>query len=324
METAGRIIFSLCLGVFFIFDVLGMTDPSMEVKYFDLKFLFITVGLIITSTVYQIDMNKNKFSELSKKGQLTKKLTYFSIIMFYSFLLFNGIKYYNKWIVKFDLLPLYLSAFYRLVLVAIISFGLGYILSKMKAIFDRVVRTYYYLLCIIEDLICVYVLLFLPVFSHDTYGFITLKYFSVGILIIYNVFVLFNIRSLIIKYLRYKNKNYEYYPLIMGIILMANITSLMVVQFNLDHLNLLLSFAYLALAVTYIIYGFKQRFLFIRYFGLVLTIFALTKLFFWDLRSLEESGRIIAYFGFGFILLIISYIYQQINKKMNKEISEKV
>lgn len=75
----------------------------------------------------------------------------------------------------------------------------------------------------------------------------------------------------------------------------------------------------MVLAFFSIIYGIKKRFLYVRRIGLFLSILANVKLFIYDLSYLSMAYKIIAYFSFGLVMLAISYVYQQLKKRLGGE-----
>jgi hypothetical protein len=48
----------------------------------------------------------------------------------------------------------------------------------------------------------------------------------------------------------------------------------------------------------------------------MLSVFAVGKLFLFDLSFLETGGKIVSYLSFGVVLLIISYMYQKFSKQL--------
>ena len=69
-------------------------------------------------------------------------------------------------------------------------------------------------------------------------------------------------------------------------------------------------------ALAWIIFGFAQKYAFIRRFGLGLSILAVVKLFIIDLSSLTKGYQIVSYFALGITLLAISFVYQYFNKRL--------
>ncbi|MFD2881480.1 DUF2339 domain-containing protein [Paenibacillus rhizoplanae] len=61
-----------------------------------------------------------------------------------------------------------------------------------------------------------------------------------------------------------------------------------------------------------------KRYLYIRRFGLALSLLATGKLLLYDLTLLNTGSKIIAYFSFGLCLLGISYLYQRITVRMEE------
>jgi uncharacterized membrane protein len=69
-------------------------------------------------------------------------------------------------------------------------------------------------------------------------------------------------------------------------------------------------------ALAWIIFGFMRRYPLIRKFGLGLALLSVAKLFLVDLISLTDGYRIVSYFALGITLVVISFVYQYFNKRL--------
>ena len=67
------------------------------------------------------------------------------------------------------------------------------------------------------------------------------------------------------------------FPISLAVYLISNITGIMITQLNLGDVNLVFSIFYIVFALGIIIYGFKQKMVVTRRFGLGLAFFALGK-----------------------------------------------
>ncbi len=319
LERAGVLIFALCIIAFYYFDFRQFFMSDNSVRLFDLKYFFVTCGMLVIFIMYQIDVKKNIIPELSDKGIRIQYFKYFSIFNTLVFMFYIANNYFTKLIIDPGYLN-YFSNYYRLMMNALLCLGTGFLLLKIKFLYDRVVKAIRIILYVIGDLICFILVFTYPLWRYrlytENYG---LTIFSIILLIVVNILVIANIRELIIKYIKKNNYNLEIYPVIIGLLILFNITGVLIVQFDLGKVNLLLSFTYLFIAVASIIYGFIRKYYYVRYYGLGLTVFSLGKLLIYDLRYLETSGKIIAYFGFGIVLIVISYIYQNIKNKLDKK-----
>jgi hypothetical protein len=316
LELAGWGIFTLCIGSFFVFDVLQMLNPfNGFVEYFDLKYFAVMAGMLIIMLFYLLEQRKNKIFSHGWIRENISYYKYFTLANVWIYLLYSSIKLYDYGVPY----QLYHYEFYKMILVAFITIGLAYVFTKIPLVYDRIVK--YFSLCLygLGFLICLWLTISTPVLKSHYADNTALEYFSLGILIFYNVFVLFNARDILITFIREKYKNIELYPMIMSIYLLGNITAFLIVQFNLGDIGLLFSFIYLALAIGYILYGFKKRYVYVRRIGLGLALLSTTKLFIYDLSFLSAGSKIIAYFCFGILLLGISYIYQKISNIMGDQ-----
>lgn len=323
VERAGWIIFGLCLIIFYYFEVLIRLT---SVKLFDVKYTFIIMGILLSYIIYQVGIIKNKTPELSVRGKFIKYLKYFAILNLYFFLLYISQKYFKKLIYDNFNADHSIFLFYRMIIFTTITMGMGFIISNIKFIYDKVIKIASIVLYIIGDLVIINLLLFMPVLEFGDFGNNLIRFVSMVVLIFYNLIILLNIRYLIILMLKRINASFEYYPLWLGIILFGNITAFILMQASLQNVSLIISFVYIFLALAFISYGFYKRYIYIRFLGLGLIFFTLIKTLIFDILMrpyfLDITGKIIAFFGFGVLLLIISFIYQVINKKVESRYGE--
>lgn len=108
----------------------------------------------------------------------------------------------------------------------------------------------------------------------------------------------------------------EVYPLTVSAAFTVLLTELLLGQFRLAFSNPLISALYLATAVGWVLCGFWRRYGSMRRFGLCLSFLALAKLFLLDLAGLSEGRRIVAFFVFGALTLLISFVYRYFSKRL--------
>lgn len=327
IERSGWIISGLCLFNFYYFEILSGLLGISVVKFFDLKYTFITTGILSCYIIYQIGIIKSKTHLLSGKGRFIQILKYFAIVNLYFFLLYISLKYFRKFFYDNNILNYDVFVFYRLIIAASITMLLSYVISNIKHIYDNIIKIISIILYIFGDLLIIYLILSMPIISLNGFENNLIKFISIGVLVIYNLIILFNIRFLVISLLKKSHINFEFYPLCFGLILFGNITSFILIQTNLKNVSLIISFIYIILALLFISYGFYKKYIYIRFLGLGLIFFTLIKLLIFDILLrpdfLDIPGKIISLFGFGILLLVISFIYQIINKKMEEKFGEK-
>lgn len=101
------------------------------------------------------------------------------------------------------------------------------------------------------------------------------------------------------------------------------ITAAVTRQFGVDFSSVIISALYIAAACVLLFVGFKKRYTVVRSGGLVLILCAFAKLCFVDTMHLDSAWKIAAYFAFGALLIVISYIYQRFSKRLAAE-AEKI
>ena len=314
LETSGVVIFVVCIVIFYFFDLL--TFWSGQKEFFDFKYFSIIAGEILLLVIYLKEMAKGEISEYSDKAKNIDWFKYFTLANLWVYLIYLGMKIYNTLIPE----NIY-NNFYIMLIFSIITIAFAYIIPKIPLLKDENVKQSALCMYLLGDIVCIYINFFIPVSINTNNP--AFYYLSLTILILYNIFMFFNLRDLVIYYIKEKNYNLEIYPLIMSILLFGNISAFLIIQFKLGNNNLLFSFIYLGLAISYIAYGFVRRFSDIRRFGLALALFATAKLFIYDLSFLQTIWKIISYFVFGLILLGISFIYQKMKDRADIKIVEK-
>lgn len=321
VERAGWGILMLCLGAFFAVDVpvraayanylIGYDNP-----YFDLKYTFITAGMIIVASVYAFLHSREKTQSGSTPSEIRLAVwfKYAALLNFYAYIVYEAMHLYDLSVPG----AMRHFVFYKLMLTALLTLGLAYALPKVKVLYDKVVGYMVLLLQGIGYIICISITMGMPTLQPEFADNTAADYLALGVLILFNVFVWFSGGGLLRKTIQRNYRNVEMYPVIMGIYLLCSVTASLGVQLQLRDGGLAYSLVYLLLAVLFIMYGFRYRYVYIRRFGLLLSLFATGKLLLYDLSLLGLGSKIIAYFSFGVCLLGISYLYQKVSIRMEE------
>ncbi|WP_240479732.1 DUF2339 domain-containing protein [Paenibacillus wynnii] len=321
VERTGWGILLLCLGSFFGLNVplhiitegtfLNYSDP-----YFALKYTFITAGMLSVAVLYAVQNNKNNILLYHSPQEVkwTVGFKYPALLNVWAYALYESRHLYM--LVLPEDFPH--TTFYTLLLYAVVSVLLAYGLPKVKVMYDLIVKYFTMFLYGFGYVICIAITVGLPSLQGDFAQNTGEDYIVLGVLIVFNIFVWFSGRDLLIAVIQRNYKSIELYPVIMGVYLLSIITSFLGVQLQLDDAGLIFSLVYLLLAVLFIMYGFRKRYVYIRRFGLGLTLLATGKLLLYDLSLLNTGNKIIAYFSFGMCLLGISYLYQKVSNRMEE------
>ncbi|WP_379133028.1 DUF2339 domain-containing protein [Paenibacillus sp. sgz500958] len=319
LERAGWGLLLLCLGSFFGFNVPLQADFSLLEsgdRYFALKYTFITAGMLIVALLYAFRHQHKDYLVYSGPSEvkLTVLFRYAALLNLWFYLLYESRHLYELAIPE----DYSHYRFYDLLLSAAVTIGMAYVLPKVRVLYDTFVKYYSLVLYVISYVICIAVTIGLPTLHLDRGANTAADYIALGILIAFNLFVLFSGRDLLKSEIRRKYKNMEFYPVILAVYLLGIITAFLSVQLRLGDVGLTFSLIYLLLAVLYIMYGFRKRYVYIRRFGLGLTLLSTGKLLLYDLSLLTSGSKIAAYFSFGVCLLGISYIYQKVSGRMGE------
>ncbi|WP_040950965.1 DUF2339 domain-containing protein [Gorillibacterium massiliense] len=316
LEKAGWGIFSLCLGAFFVVDFAMHILFSYERNLFPVKYSSVVAGMLLITLFYAIQQKKKGaplFSRLMEERVVTW-FKYFTLANLWLYLLYGVGRLYNAWVPR----PFGHRGFYEEMLFACTTIALAYTLTKVPILYDRLVKYYCVFLYAVGYLICLDVTMHVPVLSPEYAQNTAEEYIALGLLIGFNGFVFFSGRDILIAFIRRQYKSMELYPIILGVYLLGVLTAFLNVQFRLGDVGFAFSLLYLLLAISYITYGFRARYVYIRRLGLGLSLFATGKLFLYDLTFLSTGSKIIAYFCFGLVLLGISYMYQKVSVRVGE------
>ncbi|WNS42457.1 DUF2339 domain-containing protein [Paenibacillus sp. MMS20-IR301] len=321
LERAGWGILALCLATFFGIDgMLKISSLNLLVSYsspfFDLKYTFITAGMIIAAVFYAIRHSRKEVLLRSSLVEVKAAVwfKYAAVLNFYVYVIYEALMLYGRWVPDGGAH----DSFYRLLLVAVLTAGVAFGLPKIKALYDPVVGSMVMLMYGITYLLCIGITFGIPSLESGLSDSTAADIAVLGLLILFNLFVWFSGGRLLQTVLLRDYKNIELYPVVMGIYLLALVTAFLGVQLKLGDGGIVFSLIYLLLAVLYIMYGFRKRYVYIRRFGLGLSLLATGKLLLYDLSLLNTGSKIIAYFSFGLCLLGISYLYQRVSARMEE------
>ncbi len=314
MEYAGLFIFALCTVTFFLYDFTGYYD-NYETEFFPYKFLFITIGSLLISYSYMKDIYVKKISAYELQGKIGLAVKYFTMFELWIFLIIISDYLLRKYEISQNSASsslFYVIEFYRILFISIFSALLAFIYKNVKIIKDGVMNAASVVLYVFS-IVSVAALNFgSNIFSDYFSDSAELKILSFFVLLLINIMSIVIVRDVVLLFIKSSGKSLEIYPPVIVIYFLYQISTVIIRQFDLSYENLIISFSYLTVALFSISYGFIRKYVNVRLLGLGLTIAALAKLFLWDLRTLETAGKILAYFGFGSIILFISFIYQKI------------
>ncbi|NUU77271.1 DUF2339 domain-containing protein [Paenibacillus xylanilyticus] len=317
VERAGWGVVLLCVFTFVYYDVLVLYMVG-EQSYFMLKYSCITLGALFITLYYA----------MVGRGLLSKAKIQHSVLELGTLNIFKYATLGNLWLyVLYESNELYTRAvegtfllylFYKWLMFAALTIALAYGLSKAKVLHDRIVQYYTTFLHAAGCCIALAVTLSMPALEPGVQQHSAAEIVGLLVLIIFNVGVFFAGRDLLIAGIRGQFKSVEWYPVIAGVYLLGVITVFLTVQFQWGDIGLMFSLVYLLLAILYIAYGFRRRYVMIRRLGLGLTLFSTGKMVFYDVSLLTTGSKIIAYFSFGVLLLGISYLYQKVSSRMEE------
>ncbi|MBM7095416.1 DUF2339 domain-containing protein [Bacillus sp. H-16] len=306
LERAGWGILFLTMAAF-IMEVLYITaSPWGMSESFNLRYFAVTAGLL-TLAVYYARKRLEGTGVFTWMKELPRAVKYVAVFNLWMYAIYQSSYYYHEWV------PVAFSyfTFYHYLMVAFITIGTGYVLSRWKVLYDQVIGYFSTFLYGFGSFIGFIITLTMPVLEPVITENTTVNVMALGLLVAFNILVFLIGRELLGRFLR--DRYSGLFPTILAVYFLIVLGAFVTVQFQLGDVGFVFSSIFLVVAVGYILYGFKKKYVYIRRIGLGLTLFTTGKLFLYDLSFLTEVSQIAAYFVFGVTLLGISYIYQKVS-----------
>ncbi|OWA35967.1 hypothetical protein B9G55_08805 [Saccharibacillus sp. O16] len=325
LERTGWVVMALCIGAFMVIDlpanVMSNWMAGADIRYFAIKYTFITLGTVGLAVFYAYEWQRNESQKQnpgyygSGERQLLLVFRYAALLNLWFYALYEALRLYDA--VRGD--GGHHQAFYRTLLIAAITALLSIGLSRFTLIRDRIVDAYAFILYLLSCLMGVGLMLTNPVLEREAGLNGAGDYLALLLLLAANVLIFWSGNRRLQHLVRSRPEGGEWYPVGVAAYGLVMLTALLNVQLHVDNAGMVYSLAYLLIALTCIVYGFRRRYVYIRRLGLALTLFCTAKLLVFDLGLNGAGSRIIAYFAAGFILLGISYMYQRVSNRLEEE-----
>ena len=137
---------------------------------------------------------------------------------------------------------------------------------------------------------------------------------ATGVIVILSALALLGLYQVLMYFVLQQKMSVEWLPFGLSFYFLVMLVQNLVLQYNVAFTSMFISIVFVVAALLWIIFGFVKRFIFMRRFGLALSILAIAKLFLVDLPGLTDGYRVVSYFAFGATLLGISFVYQYFSK----------
>ncbi|MCM3703660.1 DUF2339 domain-containing protein [Paenibacillus macerans] len=314
LERAGWGIVLLCAAAFFWVDFIRYLFGVVRPGDFNLQYSSVSLGPLLLMLYYALRFRNPEENRryLAWEHSFISWVKYVSLSNLWLYLVYEAGFVYDR------LVPVSMShgELYKWLLIAAVTMVLAYALTKFALLYDKFVKIYTLVLYSLSYFISFIVTLALPALQEDAARNGAAEYVALIVLIAFNIVVFFSGKDVLFAAVRRDFRSTEWYPVIMGAYLFAVLTAFLAVQFQLGDAGLWFSLVYLLLAIGYIVYGFRYRYVYIRRVGLGLTLLSTGKMLLYDLSLLTTGSKILAFFAFGVVLLAISYIYQRISLRL--------
>lgn len=319
VERIGWIITALCVFSFLAIDTLSGVLWGSE-SAFEWKYTFLSLGLLGLALFYAFRLRLPGIEERYGRGDRdgVSVISNIALVNIWFYVLYESSQIYDRLMPKSSSL----YEFFLYLLLACLTLILAYILSAVPVLRSTFVTYYSRILYGIGYFMSVVITLTLPALNPEGIPNGPENIAGLLILIALQGMVLFSARDLLSELLLSHQGRREWYPVVLGLYLLGILTAFLGVQLRLGSIGWLFSITYLLLALGYIGYGFRRKYLQIRRVGLGLTLFSTGKMLLFDLNLMTTGSKIIAFFAFGVLLLGISYLYQRVSSSLEAALGE--
>lgn len=308
-EYGGLVVFGLCVLSFYFMTINLYTASILTESQFILRFTMIILGMCIVLYSYLIQLRDDDSYFFTSKKSLITAYKYFVILNAWIYLIYIFNKIYIHYLLPLDT-TIYDGVF-RTLLFVIATALVAFIINHISLLYDKCIGYVSMGGYVIADIIC----LGMNFTRYSNQESLTLL--AAIVLALYNILVFLNVKDLLKLFLSKAKASFEVYPLLLSLYLMWNTTVILDAQLGIDFASMTMNVIYIISAFLFIIFGFKYRYRLVRYWGLVLAILSIGKLFLFGIAADKPiEYKLISYFSFGIILLGISYLYQKFSKAL--------
>ena len=305
-KKVGFVIYGLCIAAFLIVDILWSADYLFAYKY-----LAITLGAVVILAGYTA---AGAFGTKFEKG-----FKYLTIV--------------NLWIYSVYAVTVELSAVIELrrldksyicsALAVAVTFLIACVAPRIKKLYDKGVAGISVGIYIIGIIRLAYINQYDSPFIHGIHA--SAAYTAVGtvVLLIISVLSLFALYDVLRCIVLEKKLGVGWIPFILSAYFVLILTQNLITQYELSFTSFAISVIYVITALAWILRGFIKRCTFLRRFGLGLSVLSVIKLFLLDIGSLTQGYKIVSYFVLGVTLVVISFVYQYFNKRLELTVNVK-
>lgn len=308
-KRAGMVVGGLCLASFLFFDVLSQIDDLFAYKYFA-----VTLGSIavLAALVYK----KN----LAGGGQLVYK--YVSLVNVWLYGLYGISLLENTLYQHLGALASGID-FLMGALWVVFTFFFAMLLPRLPILIDKGIKVIAVTVSVIGMLSLLVITSQYPLLGYRWMYSTSVQavsgqvmFLATLILIAICALAVLAMRNVLMFFVLEARLPAEWLSFGVSVYFLILLTQNLVSQYNISVTSMIISIVFVVAALGWIIYGFMQRFAFLRRFGLGLSVLAVAKLFLIDLPDLTQGYKIISYFAFGVTLLGISFVYQYFSKML--------
>ncbi|MDA3850141.1 MAG: DUF2339 domain-containing protein [Spirochaetaceae bacterium] len=144
------------------------------------------------------------------------------------------------------------------------------------------------------------------------------------LMVLYNLFTIGYLAYRVYHILLHSRGSVGRFPFWMGLILLGDVVLFVSGQFLVETPAMIYGFSFMFLALLYVVIGFKIQSTHLRLLGLITICLSLLILIFPIVKEATQLMKILSFFLYGVLLLIISLVYQNINQRWRERVESRV
>lgn len=302
---------------FAFFDTVSLLFFYENETVYVFKFTVMVIASLAVFIAYIQKLAGNRFAMNTRFAQIMRIAKAFIIVTTTTYLFYITYYVFDKLNINYLKIGPELVRTCRFCFAVIILLSSGLIWDGIKILKDSITAA----ANVAAAVVAVYLLLFFILPSEIIISAQTMtaaELLSFVLLSGVTVLTIYSLWKLLLRFFVKNEKNFEWFPVILTTAIVLILSVYLYEQFRFAAFSsFIITTFYFCAAVAAVLFGFARRFVYIRYYGLILCFIALGKFFIWDIRAISTPFKIAAYFSYGSLLLLISFVYQRINASLS-------
>jgi len=307
---AGVVIFSLCIGAFLLVDI-WHAATGVDGFHFGFRYLSVTVGslLVLAALVFR--------SAVIASGPRTYKYAVMLNLWFYLLYVTVQVEARVAGISPFNIS--YMAWVVRAVVTFILAFGF----LRFKPLFDSGMRALAFVLYF-TSVAGLFILNFAlrPLLVPFGSGHALASAGATVVILFTAATTVYCVYDALKRFVARGKLRLDHMYVVIALCILVVVTQNLIFNYGLRFDSWMISVVFVFAALAWVVYGFYNKVVLLRRYGLALALITVVKVFIIDLTGLTQGQRIVSFFVMGAVLVGISFVYQLFSKRLELKVEK--